>query len=344
MNTESLHSETHPASRALPVRAWLLAVLALCALVLAPRPAAAQSCWINGSMSIDFGTVTSAGKDTSNTLGFTCSKPGLLNAAYRVCLFIPEGSPIPGVNPRWLTNYNGGQMAYDLYSDAARTQIIGPYGSGYPTYSSTFSISGLAYQESNGTLPIYGRAHAGQSLPAAYAYASQISNSQLRYSYNATIWPFSVSAPSVAECLSGGGSGSGIVSYYTGVAATFANTCHIVVASDMDFGTAPALTGNVDQTSTIQLECPVGTSWQVRLDNGNHATGNTRRMASGGNFVTYNLYRNAARTQRWGNNNGSDVDGSGNGATQTLTVYGRVPAQAAVSGTYTDTITVTLVY
>jgi spore coat protein U-like protein len=63
-------------------------------------------------------------------------------------------------------------------------------------------------------------------------------------------------------------------------------------------------------------------------------------------LVSYELYRNSARTQRWGNTLNSDtVIGSGTGGTQNLTVYGRVPAQTTPSaGTYNDTITVTVTY
>ena len=60
----------------------------------------------------------------------------------------------------------------------------------------------------------------------------------------------------------------------------------------------------------------------------------------------YELYRNSARTQRWGNTLNTDtVVGSGNGANQNLTVFGRVPNQSTPSaGTYNDTITVTVTY
>ena len=59
------------------------------------------------------------------------------------------------------------------------------------------------------------------------------------------------------------------------------------------------------------------------------------------------MYRNAARTERWGNVPGTDtVPGVGTGEAnpQTVTVYGRVPAQSAPAGTYIDVVTVTLTY
>jgi spore coat protein U-like protein len=67
---------------------------------------------------------------------------------------------------------------------------------------------------------------------------------------------------------------------------------------------------------------------------------------SGSNFINYALYRDSARTANWGNTVGTDtVSGTGTGANQSLTVYGRVPAQTTpVAGTYTDTIVVTVTY
>ena len=94
------------------------------------------------------------------------------------------------------------------------------------------------------------------------------------------------------------------------------------------------------------MQCASGAAYQVGLDNGQHASGTTRRMQGPGGLVTYELYRNTTRTQRWGSTLNTDtVTGSGNGANQTLTVYGRVPNQTTPSaGTYNDTITVTVTY
>ncbi|HYP69685.1 MAG TPA: spore coat U domain-containing protein, partial [Variovorax sp.] len=101
-----------------------------------------------------------------------------------------------------------------------------------------------------------------------------------------------------------------------------------------------------DSTSTITLNCPPNTAWWMGLNNGLHASGTQRRMIGPtGDLVSYELYRDNARAQRWGSTQGTDtVSGSG-GSTASVTVYGRVPAQTGVTpGTYSDTITVTLTY
>ena len=69
-------------------------------------------------------------------------------------------------------------------------------------------------------------------------------------------------------------------------------------------------------------------------------------MTSGGATINYSLYTDAGRTTVWGNTVGTDaVSATGNGASQSYTVYGRVPAQTTPApATYTDTITVTVTY
>ncbi len=317
------------------------ACLLLCALVLWPRAASAQSCWVNGAAELDFGTVTaSANTDAQATVNYRCQS-GLLGMNVRVCIFVGEGNP-SGLSPRRMTNNNGAFMNYNLYSNAARTQLLGPVGS-LPVYSVALTVPGN-YQGISGTLPIYGRVPAGQNLPAAFPYQGFPANSVLRYSYGY------VFMPSESECRNaspGFLGGAGEVPFsWVGVRASYANTCRITMATDLDFGNASALTGNRDHTSIIQLQCPTGTAWRLGLDNGQNASGNNRRMArAGGGLIGYELYRDSGRTQRWGNASPNDVTGTGNNAVQSQTVYGRVPAQPVTQpGSYTDTITVTLTY
>ena len=65
-------------------------------------------------------------------------------------------------------------------------------------------------------------------------------------------------------------------------------------------------------------------------------------MNAGTNYVPYELYRNSARTQVWGQTIGTDT-ASGTGTT-TYQVYGRVPSLAYPAGNYSDTVLVTVDY
>jgi spore coat protein U-like protein len=124
--------------------------------------------------------------------------------------------------------------------------------------------------------------------------------------------------------------------------------CTILSATTLDFGSNGVLTANIDQTSTIQIQCTNTTAFNIGLDAGtaSGATVATRKMTNGANTINYLLYRDAGRTTNWGNTVGTDtVSSSGNGASQSFTVYGRVPAQTTPQpATYTDTITVTVTY
>ncbi|WP_164707262.1 Csu type fimbrial protein, partial [Pseudomonas viridiflava] len=99
--------------------------------------------------------------------------------------------------------------------------------------------------------------------------------------------------------------------------------------------------------SSFGIECANATNYSVALNSGLNSTGTQRRMASGGNYVLYNLYQDAARATPWGNgtNGGAALAGVGNGANQDMVVYGRVPNQTTpATGTYTDTVQVTITW
>ena len=125
-------------------------------------------------------------------------------------------------------------------------------------------------------------------------------------------------------------------------------SCAINSASTLNFGSQGVLTANVDQTSTLQVQCTNTTPYNIGLDagTGSGATVATRKMTSGGNTVSYTLYSDSGRTTVWGNTVGTDtVAATGNGSGQSYTVYGRVAAQTTPApGTYSDTVTVTVTY
>jgi spore coat protein U domain-containing protein, fimbrial subunit CupE1/2/3/6 len=132
------------------------------------------------------------------------------------------------------------------------------------------------------------------------------------------------------------------------VQVTITATCLINSASTLNFGTQGVLAANVDQTSTIQVTCTNTTPYNIGLNagTGTGATVATRKLTSGANTVNYTLYSNSGRTTVWGNTVSTDtVAGTGTGAAQNYTVYGRIPAQTTPApGSYTDTITVTVTY
>ncbi|AKC87505.1 Csu type fimbrial protein [Pseudoxanthomonas suwonensis] len=319
------------------LRSWWRAaslVLALATAWLLPGEAmAANECNIDGSNPISFGTVGGGGATTTGSIRFYCQNDGPAVRSFRVCLYMNPILPT-GLDPRqmiqwWPLDY----LDYHLYADPAMTQVIGSTTSGHAVYSIalTMTATGRTYS----SMPVYGRIPA-QTVTAGN-YVSQITDFMRSTSQTGT------TAPSATQCATAPITGQN----YTEVSATFANTCYISTATDMDFGAVVSLAGNRDQTSTVSVRCPIGTNYRIALNYGGHSTGGTvrRMLGPGGNYLTYQLYRNAGRTQIWGNTNSNDVSDTGNNAIQSFTVYGRVPAQAAGSaGAYADTITVTLTY
>jgi spore coat protein U-like protein len=114
------------------------------------------------------------------------------------------------------------------------------------------------------------------------------------------------------------------------------------------------LTTAVNGSSTVSVTCTGGSPYSIAMDNGSNASGSQRRMISGGNFLSYNLYVDAAHTSPWSTATGASnctttgdcFLGTGNGSAQSVNIYGVVPttATAPPSGTYTDTVTMTITF
>ncbi|KSV64860.1 spore coat protein U [Sinorhizobium sp. GW3] len=133
------------------------------------------------------------------------------------------------------------------------------------------------------------------------------------------------------------------------VRITIQAECKIQTATDLDFGTRGVIDANLDQSTTIGVQCTTGTPYTVGLSAGagSGATVALRKMTGpAAATINYILYRDTARTQLWGVTAGTDtVAGTGNGNVQNLTVYGRVPPQATpAAGVYTDTVAITVTY
>ncbi len=129
------------------------------------------------------------------------------------------------------------------------------------------------------------------------------------------------------------------------VTATVLKDC-IVSATALPFGNYTGAA--VNASSTVTVTCTSGTTYTVGLNAGTttSATVTTRQMGitvAGG--LNYSLLTTSYTGANWGNTSGSWVSGTGTGAAQALTVYGVLPAaQYVPPGSYTDTITATVIY
>ena len=111
-----------------------------------------------------------------------------------------------------------------------------------------------------------------------------------------------------------------------------------------------ALQGLTEQ-GELKLVCTKtrpGDSAMIWLGPGLHATGWSRRMASGTSRLGYQVYLDASRTRLWGDGSGGTSVWQevllGNGMDR-VEYFGHVPAgQYVAPGSYSDTLVVTVVF
>jgi spore coat protein U-like protein len=119
-----------------------------------------------------------------------------------------------------------------------------------------------------------------------------------------------------------------------------------ISATSVNFGNYNVFNGtNLDSTGRITYRCnATAANITIGLTKGLSSTFNPRLMSKGAEVLGYNLYRNAARTNIWGDGtSGTAVytrANPPNNSNVNVTVYGRVPAGQDVSaGTFSDTVT-----
>ncbi|MDZ4375005.1 MAG: spore coat U domain-containing protein [Phenylobacterium sp.] len=129
---------------------------------------------------------------------------------------------------------------------------------------------------------------------------------------------------------------------------TVQGACSVVSATSLDFGSHSTIASNVDSSSTIGVQCTNATPYSIGLSAGQGAgaTVSSRLLTSGGQTIPYGIYRDAGHTQLWGATPAVDTQGgTGSGAVQSFTIYGRVaPVANPQAGAYTDTVSVTVTY
>lgn len=315
--------------------AWLLGCGAFSAV-----PAHAGPVTCSASMTnLAFGSVNpqSSQTDATATLNYTCTNNsnGVVNVA--ACFGIGVGGfDAASANPRRLQSGVGQYLQFQIYQDAALSQ---PWGSDSGTVGTQLyvQVQVAAKGSASGTATLYGRLLAGQTAAVPGPYQESLSSNTLNVVKGGSSFP--------SNCTGGAANGSSFSAFT--VTATVSNPC-TVTASALNFGTTGGLTSPTPLTTTIAVQCPSGTAYNVGLDAGLNGGGsiNARAMAQGVELIGYQLYSNAALSAIWGNTVGTNtVAGTGNGSTQNLIVYGNVPAQATPSpGSYGDTVTVYVYY
>jgi spore coat protein U domain-containing protein, fimbrial subunit CupE1/2/3/6 len=262
----------------------------------------------------------------------------LIDNTVGVCVYLDAGSGgTDGTTYRHMLQ-GAETLQYNLYKDAARTQIWGSE----TAFSSSgaqriiVTLSGLLPSTGSTVVPVYGRIPAAISDRPTGSYLSTFTGgARARYSYTDTI-----------ACDGVAGTQATATFVVTG---TILGTC-TVEADDLVFGSNARLDAAVDATTQVRTSCSTGLPYAVSISDGGGSGFGARRMVHDSfpaEIVNYQLYRNALHTDIWGDGTGGTVtsSGTGNGSPQGATVYGRVPAQATPRpGDYHDTAIVTVTY
>jgi spore coat protein U-like protein len=315
-------------------RVLLPALLVFLALALAGGGARAQTCSASLGTTFPFGTtdvLANVNYDVTGNVTVTCS--GLANQQVRVCLNLgdPNGGTVGGVR-RALSGTN--VLIYQLYTDAGRTTKWSTWQSGGAGREVLLTLGpgGTATT----AVPIYGRVLLGQQTvrPGTYTASFSGAATHLRARY--------VSTGQLCPAMT-----AGAVRWTTfTVSATVPNRC-LISGSALAFGAVTSLAAAVNAATNLSVTCSNALPYNIGLGAGLNSTGPTaRRMAAAGNFVSYQLFRDAARTLAWGGTIGSNTfSGTGTGAAVSVPVYGRVPVQATPPpATYSDTVVITVTY
>ena len=133
------------------------------------------------------------------------------------------------------------------------------------------------------------------------------------------------------------------------ITATVAAKCTINAFSIAFGAYDPFAAAPLDQPGTVTINCTKGTSGVVSFDLGANASGAIRRMkdtGAGTNFLTYEVYRDAARTTVWNAVNTVTLGPSVSKNTAlTATAYGRIPnGQDVAVASYQDTLVATVTF
>lgn len=322
----------------------LCAALLACSLFWADH-AVAQSCSVSPA-SGSFGTIDvlpGTSIDSISTFSVNCA--GTANRTVRLCLELGRGSSAGGPSGERALTTGANFLDFEFYSDTARTQLWGSWGSGiiaYGTGGVAFDLPLGATGSANHVFSVYARILAGQAnkQPATYNWAGL--SPGLTYGYL-----------SAASCPTGGLTTNSGGSAWV---ATIPNNCKISVTA-MDFGSSPStIPANLDSSATISAQCTNTTPFSIGLDTGTNVAGTQRRMRQGAtsNYLAYGLFTDVARSNAWRTSSstttctsgaGTCALGTGSGSNQSVAIYGRVPPQtAAASGLFADTVVVTITF
>lgn len=277
------------------------------------------------------------------TLQYSCVVTGFPNSGYgQICINIDGGTAGSGDSAPYqsrLLQKGSDKLNFDIYQDSSHTI---PWGTQHDAASGGPRV--VSFQAAkNGKAPKFLPELLYVMLLPQQNKTSGLYQSTLNAEFTWATLPSTTVNPALCGASAG--------TFTFTVDANVANKCYFTT-TDLNFGSVSSLAaGPIVGQSAINVQCSNGTSYQVGLDNGLNSTGGTNRSMRNamGGLVRYDLYQDAGRSTRWGNNSapGGDTLNNriGTGNPTAITVYGQVfPTSLVTAGDYADTVTVTIYY
>lgn len=187
-------------------------------------------------------------------------------------------------------------------------------------------------------IPLYFRTVAGQNVTAGPYQVL------LTFSIN-----YNVCAVGLGSLCTSPQSGTATTSILLNMTVT--NDCSAMTTPDVNFNSAPLVQSFPTVSQAIAVTCTKGSTYTIGINNGANALNNVRRMVSGSNYMSYDIYKEAT-TNRWGGSgaerwtSATASQVSTDGLLRTYNYTAKVLTSQATppAGTYTDTLIVDVAF
>ncbi|HHF3122217.1 TPA: Csu type fimbrial protein [Vibrio diabolicus] len=189
------------------------------------------------------------------------------------------------------------ELSYQIFGDPSLSQEY-IFGQTYNFFEiGLLDLLGLFGTQAE--FPLYARTGAGSNLSVG-TYRDQITVSW--------IWNYCSGIGVGGVCL---GRETGNAQSLITVELEVTPDC-MITAPDINFGSSPLVAGFDPVSQVISLTCTKNSAFTIGLNDGVNASGGQRRMASGSNYLEYEIYKSSS-TERWGGTGSerreqSDVD------------------------------------
>lgn len=132
---------------------------------------------------------------------------------------------------------------------------------------------------------------------------------------------------------------------------TVTNDCSTMTTPDVNFNSAPLVQNFPTVSQSVAVTCTKGSTYTIGINNGANALNNVRRMVSGSNFMSYDIYKEATSnrwgssgSERWASASSSQVSTDGLLRTYNYTAKVLTSRATPPAGTYTDTLIVDVAF